>query len=210
MPNNYEKLRPYWEAWKSADPADSALRDGMIEICKALAGDNSAKPPSDAFSAALELRTESLEYLKGLDDFDASTQKLKVYRGITDDAANRLRRATKGVQLYEEEAGVPISYSTSRGAALGFARKGKYLGALYQQFISLESAGFIDRGYYKDGNLHAEAEILVCRSEPVTIANSDVVEAKVDPQKHGFHSKADKQKWEQERERLKNEDSQDF
>jgi hypothetical protein len=101
----YEIIRPYWEAWKSDDPADLRLRDEFVEICKGLAGDYTAKAPTDTLDAAKELRAESLEFLKSLPNFDPCSNTITLYRGIADDGANQLRRAKS------TEWGYPISRS---------------------------------------------------------------------------------------------------
>jgi hypothetical protein len=105
---------------------------------------------------------------------------------------------------------VPISYSTDPGAALGFARRGRYNGALYQISISLDSVVFIDRKYYPEAGLDKEAEVLICRSQPSAIAASDVLDAKVQPQQPIFRNNAGKATFERERARLEKEDTEEF
>lgn len=206
----YEKLRPYWEAWKAnnerpSDQEQSKYWEGMVEIFRAIATGNSSKANSDALNFVTKARPHWLSRLKESENWDKQAERLQVYRGVTDEAATLLRKRLRDSRPNEEAENRPICYTTDIGVARGFARKGHIDGCVYSILVPLETVVFADLdGLYREGGAHKEKEVVVWRTAAVA---PKLIDSNVAPLKHGSRSRRSKREWESKREKLLREEA---
>jgi len=211
MPESYEKLRPYWEAWKAnnkkpADAKEAQLWDGMVGIFKAVAGETSAKVNQEALKFVLESLPRWRSELMDLPNADKSTNRITLYRGVRDDEAIRLRKALRDGMEWCERSLDPISYSTDIDVAVGHASKGHIDGAVYSLNVSIDSILFSDLdSHYQEGGLNKEREVIVWIASPAVVK---VIKANVAPRKPLLRNRSDSRKWGEEKIRLEENEKQ--
>jgi hypothetical protein len=207
--NEYKSLKPYWEAWKVNNQRTSDLQhsehlDGMEEIFRAVAGQTSVKVNQEALNYVLKSRPHWVAQLKGLSNWDKSTNRVKLYRGVTDRAAISLRKHLRDATPLRELESVPICYTTEIEVARGFARKGHIDGCVYSILAPLDSVLFSDLdGLYREGGGHKEKEVIVWHSSFVEVS---IIESNVLPQKPTPRSRAAREKWKLERQALEDKE----
>jgi hypothetical protein len=204
----YEKLRPYWEAWKAnnerpSDPREAANWDGMQEIFKAIAGDASAKADPEAVGFIISSRPRWESELMKLSTWDEQSKRLKLFRGVRDEKAISLRTALSKSIEFQENPNIPISHSIEAGVALGFAGKGHIDGCVYSVLVPLDAVIFFDLdSHYKEGGLHLEKEVVVWHKEPMPICSGDVIDKAVSPRRPLLKNRASRDAWKREKQRL--------
>jgi len=211
MPDSYEKLRPYWEAWKAnnkkpSDPKESQSWEGMVEIFRAVAGQPSTKANQEAVNFILESLPHWRSELINLPDSDKSANRIKLYRGVTDEPAILLRKALKDASDWCERELGPICYSTDIDVAFAFASKGHIDGSVYSICVALDSVLFSDlEGHYQEAGLHHEKEVVVWHKSPLAVT---VINPNVEPRQPLCRSRSDLDKWRQETQKLKEKERQ--
>jgi hypothetical protein len=116
----YEKLKPYWEAWKAnnkrpSDQRESELWDGMVEIFRAVAGQSSAMLSSEALNFVVKARPRWLSQLRNSENWDKPTERVRLFRGVIDCAAIILRNKVKDATPIHEAELMPICCTKTLG-----------------------------------------------------------------------------------------------
>jgi hypothetical protein len=207
--DGFEQLKPYWEAWKAnnakpSDQQESEYWEGMVEIFRAVAGQTPTRCDGKALSYVMESLPQWLSQLKGLPNWDESTHCVKLYRGVIDCSAIRMRQKLRvDIPFFEPES-LSICYTIDKGVAIGFARRGHIDGCVYSILAPIHSVVFSDLdGLYREGGLHNEKEVVVWHKTSVTV---DVIEGNVPPRKPTKRNPSDKRNWELEKQRLEDKE----
>lgn len=172
-----DDLSTLWACWQG----NVSGRERFSEVVSNVSGrsDTGALP-----RATEELRSElpkMLDWLCNELNVPSGSECVELFRGVSDEAATDIRvDLARGGEPQVSTAG-PLSYSRTRGAALGFARKGCANGLLYVAQVRLADVLFVDRpGIYVNENyLTGESEVVVWHRKPPQ--HLKVVELHVEP-----------------------------
>jgi hypothetical protein len=199
--SSYEDIRIFWEAWKQhtkrpLDELDAANWDAAAVIFVAVAAGSSDGATEEALAFVRDSLPEWHARLKAHTQWDAGAHRLRLYRGLRDESAIQARVFGEA----EIPLNRPISFAVDRGSALRFAGQGIADGFLGMADVPLEAIVFADLdGFYREGNAHLEAEIIVVTREPLFMM-CDVV--RVAPGVRRMRNNSQKAKIQEERLRL--------
>jgi hypothetical protein len=167
--SSYEDIRIFWEAWKQhtkrpLDDVDAANWDAAAAIFVAVAAGSSGTGMEEALAFVRDSLPEWHARLKAHTQWNTGAHRLRLYRGLRNESAILARVFGKA----EIPPNRPISFALDRGSALRFAGQGIADGFLGVADVPLEDIVFADLdGFYREGNAHLEAEIIVVTREPL-------------------------------------------
>lgn len=180
----YAAFQRMWEAWKRntkrpLDIEEAADWDTAHEIFRAVQSPHAEVADMEALAFVRDSLPRWHSPLVKLSGWNPQTNMVRLYRGMRNESAAEAR-VYGGATI---PAGKIVCMTLERGSATGFAGQGNNDGYVCSADVPLSAIVFANLdGLYRDGNVHAEAEIVVLPGSDIpTRCESERVSPRVKP-----------------------------